>query len=54
MMEYRTIAAPVSASFVEKKSEFIAQLFPARTQEEAVEAIEEVRIRVGWSRSATW
>ena len=43
MMEYRTIAAPVSASFVEKKSEFIAQLFPARTQEEAVEAIEEVR-----------
>ena len=26
-MEYRTIAAPVSASFVEKKSEFIAQLF---------------------------
>ena len=35
-MEYRTIAAPVSASFVEKKSEFIAQLFPVRTQEDAV------------------
>lgn len=42
-MEYRTIAAPVSASFVEKKSEFIAQLFPVRTQEDAVEAIENVR-----------
>ena len=42
-MEYRTIAAPVSASFVEKKSEFIAHLFPVRTQEDAVEAIEEVR-----------
>ena len=42
-MEYRTIAAPVSASFVEKKSEFIAHLFPVRTQEDAIETIEEVR-----------
>lgn len=42
-MEYRTIAAPVTASYIEKKSEFIAYLVPVVTQEEAMEAIESVR-----------
>ena len=43
MTEYRTIAAPATASFVEKKSEFIAYLAPVRTAEEAVSVIETVR-----------
>lgn len=42
-MEYRTIAIPATASFVEKKSEFISYLAPVHTQEEAVEVIEFVR-----------
>lgn len=43
MTDYRTVAAPVTASFVEKKSEFIAYLAPVHTQEEAAEVIENVR-----------
>ena len=34
-MGYRTIAQPVSATYIEKKSEFIAQLQPVQTAEEA-------------------
>lgn len=43
MTDYRTVAAPVTASFVEKKSEFIAYLAPVHTQEEAAQVIENVR-----------
>lgn len=42
-MGYQTIAESVTASFVEKKSEFIAHLVPVRTSQEAVEAIEAIR-----------
>ncbi len=42
-MDYRTIAAPVQASFVEKRSEFIGYLFPAEHNEEAVARIAEVK-----------
>lgn len=42
-MEYRTIAAPVTASFIEKKSEFIAHLAPVHTQEESIHVIESIR-----------
>ena len=33
-MEYKTIAAPCEAKFIEKKSEFIGYLFPAQTEEQ--------------------
>lgn len=42
-MEYRTIAAPSSATLIEKKSEFIAQLFPVTTADEAIQCIEAVK-----------
>lgn len=41
--EYKTIAAPACASFVEKKSEFIGNIAPCKTEEEAVAFIEEIR-----------
>lgn len=43
LKEYRTIATSNSASYIEKKSEFIAQLMPVQTNDEAVAFIEEVR-----------
>lgn len=42
-MEYRTIAQASAATLIEKKSEFIAQLFPVRTSEEAIACIESVK-----------
>ena len=42
-MGYQTIAAPATASFVEKKSEFIAYLSPVQTQDEAISFIEQIR-----------
>ncbi|MBQ8515703.1 MAG: YigZ family protein [Ruminococcus sp.] len=42
-MEYRTIAEAVTATLIEKKSEFIAHLFPVKTGEEAVACIESVK-----------
>ncbi len=42
-MEYRTIAKPCEARFVEKKSEFIGYLCPVTTEEQAVAFIEEIR-----------
>lgn len=43
MKAYRTIAAPATASYIEKKSEFIAQLAPVQTNEEAIAFLEEVK-----------
>ncbi|MDD6269114.1 MAG: YigZ family protein [Oscillospiraceae bacterium] len=42
-MEYRTIAQASAATLTEKKSEFIAQLFPVKTSEEAIACIESVK-----------
>ena len=42
-MGYRTIAQPVSATYIEKKSEFIAQLQPVQTAEEAIAFLDSVR-----------
>ena len=42
-MGYRTIAQPVSATYIEKKSEFIAQLQPVQTAEEAITFLDSVR-----------
>ena len=43
MSGYKTIAQPVTASFIEKKSEFIGHLAPCRTEEEALAFIQEIR-----------
>lgn len=42
-MEYRTIAEASKATLIEKKSEFIASLFPVQTSEEAIACIESVK-----------
>ena len=42
-MEYRTIAEAVTATLIEKKSEFIAHLFPVQTSEKAIACIESVK-----------
>ncbi len=49
-MEYRTIAAPCEAKFIEKKSESIGYLCPVQTKEQAVGFFEEIR---GMHRKAT-
>lgn len=41
--EYKTIADKATASFIEKKSEFIGNIAPVKTEEEAVAFIEEIR-----------
>ncbi len=42
-MEYKTIAAPCEAKFIEKKSEFIGYLCPVVTEEQAIAFIEQIR-----------
>lgn len=42
-MEYKTIAQPCEAKFIEKKSEFIGYLCPVTTEEQAIAFIEEIR-----------
>lgn len=42
-MEYRTIAQPCEARFIEKKSEFIGWLCPVETEEQALAFIERIR-----------
>lgn len=41
--EYKTIAAPATASFIEKKSEFIGNIAPCSTEKEAIDFIEQIR-----------
>ncbi len=42
-MEYKTIARPCEAKFIEKKSEFIGYLCPVQTEEQAIAFIEQIR-----------
>ncbi|MBR1555712.1 MAG: YigZ family protein [Oscillospiraceae bacterium] len=42
-MDYITIGAPAQTSFIEKKSEFIGYLSPVRTNEEAVDFINQIK-----------
>lgn len=42
-LEYQTIAGRASASFVERRSRFIGQIAPAKTEAEALAFLEEVR-----------
>ena len=44
-MDYNTIYAPAEASFIEKKSEFIGYIFPAKTSDEAINFINEIRAK---------
>lgn len=53
-MEYRTIAAPCEASITEKRSEFIAQLMPVLTPEEAAAFIEQIRAKHHKARHNVW
>ena len=43
MAEYKTIADRATASFTEKKSEFIGNIAPVKTEEAAIAFIEEIR-----------
>ena len=43
MIEFTTVEAPCEGSITEKRSEFIAQLFPAKTEDECREIIETVK-----------
>ena len=45
MIEFTTIAAPCEGSITEKRSEFIAQLFPAKTEDECRQIIEAVKAK---------
>lgn len=53
-MEYRTIAAPTEASIVEKRSEFIAQLMPVLTPEDAAAFVEQIRAKHHKARHHVW
>ena len=43
MKSYKTAAGAATASFIEKKSEFIGTIAPCRTEEEAIAFIQEIR-----------
>ncbi|MGN0601211.1 MAG: YigZ family protein [Oscillospiraceae bacterium] len=44
-MNYKTIYAPAEDSFIEKKSEFIGYIAPVKTNDEAVEFINQIRAK---------
>lgn len=44
-MNYKTIYAPAEDSFIEKKSEFIGYIAPVKTNDEAVEFINQIRTK---------
>ncbi|MBP0975346.1 MAG: YigZ family protein [Oscillospiraceae bacterium] len=54
MIEYTTIEAPCEGSITEKRSEFIAQLFPAETAEACVQIIEAVKAKHHKARHNVW
>ena len=54
MIEYTTIEVPSEGSITEKRSEFIAQLFPAKTAEECVQIIEAVKAKHHKARHNVW
>lgn len=54
MIEYTTIAAPCEGSITEKRSEFIAQLFPAQSAEECMRLIDAVKAKHHKARHNVW
>lgn len=54
MIDYITIATPCESSLTEKRSEFIAQLFPCQTAEEALAVVETVKAKHHKARHNVW
>ena len=54
MIEFTTVSAPCEGSITEKRSEFIAQLFPAKTEDECREIIETVKAKHHKARHNVW
>ena len=54
MIEYTTIASPCEGSITEKRSEFIAQLFPAQDEAQCREIIEAVKAKHHKARHNVW
>ena len=54
MTEYFTVAAPCEASVTEKRSEFIAQLFPAQDAEQCSALIAQVKAKHHKARHNVW
>ena len=54
MTEFTTTAAPVEASYTEKRSEFIAQLFPVSEPEECLRLIDSIKARHHKARHNVW
>ncbi len=53
-MEYKTIYHGAGAEVVEKKSRFIAEVYPAASEEEAVQILEKVRKKYWDARHHCW
>lgn len=53
-MDYRTIEKEASAEIVEKKSRFIAELYPAASEEEALGILEKIKKRYWDARHHCW
>ncbi len=54
MIEFTTVESPCEGSITEKRSEFIAQLFPAKTAEECTQIIEAVKAKHHKARHNVW
>ena len=54
MIEYTTVSAPVEASYTEKRSEFIAQLFPVTDTADCQQLIESVKAKHHKARHNVW
>ena len=54
MIEYTTVSAPCEGRIIEKRSEFIAQLFPADSESACREIIEAVRAKHHKARHHVW
>lgn len=53
-MDYRTIERASTAEIIEKKSRFIAELYPVGNEEEALEILEKVKKRYWDARHHCW
>lgn len=53
-MEYRTVYQEGSAEIVERKSRFIARVFPIKTEEEAAELLEKIKKQYWDARHHCW
>lgn len=53
-MDYKTVYQEASAEIVEKKSRFIADIFPVSTEEEALECLEKIKKQYWDARHHCW